>query len=91
MDEVKKLYTETDLFVDRKIWVVKQDNQILAFVVAEVYTNGLNFINIIDMCRVYFTSRESDKEGIINSVYLAINEFYMKMKRETSKNIYINF
>lgn len=83
LPEIKQAYELMGLYVDRKLWHVKKGKRVVAYIVAEVYSNGLNLFNILDMCRIYFIeSSDSNIHYIIQEMMPHIAAYYQSYKKK---------
>lgn len=83
LPEIKQAYELLGLYVDRKLWRVKKGKKVMAYIVAEVYSNGLNLFNVLDMCRIYFTdSNDVNINYIIQEMIPNIAAYYQSYKKK---------
>lgn len=80
LNHIKEIYDTHNLFFDRKLYYVYKESRIVAYVVAEVYSNGLNMSDILDMVRIY-TKYDVDYNSILNVVIPHLNIFYKSYKK----------
>lgn len=81
LNQIKEVYDILGLYLKRKLWRICDNDKILAYVVGEVYSNGLNLINLLDMCRIYLVDEKADKNKIIQTLLSSSNQFFRKFKK----------
>lgn len=82
LDMIKKVYKQAGLYIDREIFKVSKENEVIAYAVAECYSDGLNLFNITDMTRLYFNSKNFDIDKVIIATVEKVNEFYKTYNKE---------
>lgn len=84
MDEIKQVYEALGLYIARKLWCVKHNNRVVAYIVAESSNSGLNLFNLMDMSRFLFVDpEEENKQAIIESSLSQIKEFYQRYQKDS--------
>lgn len=81
LDKVKNLYELKDLYAERKIYKVTENGNIAAYLVAEVYSSGLNLFNSFDSVKIYFTHTSINQSAFLNALYKEMNNFYRKYNK----------
>jgi len=82
LSEVKQLYEMAGIYTQRQLIKITNNNNLIAYGIIEVYSEGLNLYNVLDMLRLYIVDRNCD----MNEVFIsAINEckyFFDKYKKK---------
>lgn len=86
LSELKSLYGILGLSVGRRIWQIKKYDDVIAYVVAEAYENGLSFLNHIDMCRIYFLKKNVSAESLMKTILPNVSTFFERYRK---KNFYM--
>ncbi|MFZ5352311.1 MAG: amino acid adenylation domain-containing protein [Bacillota bacterium] len=76
LKEIKEIYASNGFYMSRSLWKVYDQDKTNAFCVAEIYTEELEAINIVNNCRVYFTSNEPDKKKILKTLLAQLAKYY---------------
>lgn len=82
--EIKQIYNALELFIDRRIWCIKNAGKVAAYAVAECYTDGINLFNSLDILRVYFTTDVFD----INNIFEALIPQAIIFYQDNNKNVF---
>ncbi|NLY76300.1 MAG: hypothetical protein GX075_13540 [Firmicutes bacterium] len=82
LEEIKQVYELVGLFMDRKLWGIFYDEKIIAFIVTEVYFQGANLYDLLDMARIYIKDYKENAEDIIKAALPAIVPFYRRYNKE---------
>ncbi|MFZ5989945.1 MAG: PilZ domain-containing protein [Bacillota bacterium] len=84
LEEIKQVYEALGLYISRKLWCVKRNRTIVAYIVGESSSNGLNLFNLMDMVRFIFVDTdEKDKESIIKASLEQISKYYQRYKKDS--------
>lgn len=86
--EIKHAYEMVDMSIARRLWRITMHGTVVAYAVAEVFTDGLNLFNFLDMCRVYFTGEEVDIKQVLQAL---LPEVIMLFKKYKKKKINVFF
>lgn len=81
LDKIKTLYELKDLYAERKMYKVTENGNIVAYLVAEVYSSGINLFNCIDSTKVYFVNTTIDQNEFLKAIYNEMNSFYRKYNK----------
>jgi|GEM_PF-1502999 len=81
LEKIKNLYELKDLYAERKIYKVTENGNISAYLVAEVYSSGLNLFNSFDSVKIYFTHTNIDPSALLNALYGEMNNFYQRYNK----------
>lgn len=81
LNKIKGIYAVKNLYADRKIFRVTENGDIVAYVVAEAFTSGLNLFNCIDSAKIYFTNTNIDRNAFLKAIYNDLNNFYRKYNK----------
>lgn len=79
LTELKQIYSVFNLLINRKIWRISKDN-VIGYIVAEVYSNGLNLFNVLDMCRIYLNNYDNISE-IFPAILNEVSIFYLQYQK----------
>jgi hypothetical protein len=78
LNSIKEIYNNHKLNVDRKLFhIYDKDTNLVAFAVAEVFSDYLNMANFLDQVRIYEIT-EFDYNDVLKSIIPALNSFYTK-------------
>jgi hypothetical protein len=97
LDKISNIYEMKELLLKRVLFRVTNSNEVIAYIVAEVYSTGLNLYNLIDCCRIYFVNTNNiDLNQLLKSALPTLNKFYSKYSKKyyyifISKNYDLNF
>jgi hypothetical protein len=80
--EVKQLYEVLDLFMARRLWRICRNGRVEAYAVAEAYTDGLNLYNLLDMCRIYPASGNTDLNPVLQAVLPDAGRFFRNFGKD---------
>ncbi len=80
--KITQVYEVLDLYVVRRLWSVKKKGKIVAYAVAETYSDGLNLFNLLDMCRVYFVDGEINRKEVLQALLPQVKVFFTKYGKE---------
>ena len=84
LEEIKQVYEATGLFISRKLWCVKCNGSVCAYIVGECSSNGLNLFNLMDMVRFIFIDPESmNKQEIIDVSLEQIVQYYRRYNKDS--------
>ncbi|MDP4181361.1 MAG: PilZ domain-containing protein [Bacillota bacterium] len=81
LEEIKQVYEALGLFIVRKLWSVMRNGSIVAYIIIECGSNGLNLFNLIDMARFIFID-ENDKHNIIEAALENLLKYYRKYQKD---------
>jgi amino acid adenylation domain-containing protein/thioester reductase-like protein len=84
LTEIKQIYNALELFADRRIWCIKNAGKVVAYAVAECYTDGINLFNSLDILRVYSTTDVFD----INNIFEALIPQAIIFYKDNNKNVF---
>ncbi|KNY28919.1 PilZ domain-containing protein [Pseudobacteroides cellulosolvens] len=82
LDKIKNIYSVKDLYAERKIFRVIEKGDIVAYVVAEAYTSGLNLFNCVDCAKVYFIHTNIDQNAFLKAICVGLSSFYQKLNKK---------
>lgn len=83
LEGIKQVYEAVGLYISRKLWCVKKDDRIVAYIVAESSSKGLNLFNLMDMARFIFVNgKEREKEDIIRAALGELNKYYKRYEKD---------
>lgn len=83
LEEIKQVYEALGLYITRKLWCVKRNNNVVAYIVGECSSNGLNLFNLMDMVRFTFTDiNDKDKQSIIEASLEQILQYYIRYQKD---------
>ena len=88
LDKMKEIYESLDLLVSRRLWAVHKNSNIVAFVVAEVYSDVINIDCFSDTARIYFVENSIDLELVFSAVLPELKSFYARYGKEKFKVFY---
>jgi hypothetical protein len=96
LDKIKSIYAVKGLYAERKIFRVTENDKLVAYLVVEAYTSGLNLFNCVDCAKIYFAHTDIDQDEFIKAVYNYLNSFYLKYNKKyfhifTNSNCDIDF
>ncbi len=80
--EISQVYEVLDLYVSRRLWAITKKSKVVAYAVAEAYSDGLNCFNLLDMCRVYFSAEAVAKRDILKALLPNVGLFFRKFKKD---------
>jgi amino acid adenylation domain-containing protein len=78
LNELKKAYTKKGIFADRQLFEIYKSGEIVAFAVAECFSDGINLLSSIDICRVFVLDGMADIKQIIKALIKPTENFYNK-------------
>jgi hypothetical protein len=82
LDTIKEIYSQNGFFCNRKLYEILHKNVKVAYAVADVYSNGINFSNLLDTCKFYFL-RDNEAKDITKACISELMLFYKKYKKNT--------
>lgn len=90
LEEIKQVYEALGLYISRKLWSIKHNNIVVAYIVGESSSNGLNLFNLMDMARFIFVDPdEKNKQKIIETSINQLCMYYQRYGKDTF-NIVLN-
>mgnify|MGYP006287506679 CR=1 FL=1 len=82
-DNIKQIYEVAGLYLNRILFKVSEKEKTVAYVVAEVYTSGLNIYNILDTARILIVDKNAHINDIVKSASDEIIAFYQKYNKKS--------
>jgi len=88
LDKVRQLYEMAGIYTRRQLIKITNNNNLIAYGIIEVYSEGLNLYNVLDMLRLYIVDENCDINEVFSS---AINEckYFFKKYKKKQFNIFI--
>jgi amino acid adenylation domain-containing protein/thioester reductase-like protein len=86
--EARQLFDVIGISVDRKLWKISKGGVILAFAVADGYSDEISLGNVTDNCRIHFTGNPEEHDGLLKSFLSFAATFYKRISRE-SFNLFV--
>ena len=90
LNGINRAYKEVGLLAKRKIFTIEKDEQILAYAVADSFSDGIFVEELADMCKIYFLNDDVDKSEIIKKLAVELGIFYKENNKNTFNIIYRN-
>lgn len=81
LEEIKQVYEALGLYITRRLWCIRRKNTVVAYIVGECGSNGLNLFNLIDMARFMFID-ENDKQNIIKAALEQLVKYYRRYQKD---------
>lgn len=83
LENLKRIYEVKNLYVDRKIFKVTQNSKVIAYCVSEMYTTGINFYNLADTNKIFFTTTDNiNINHLLNCLIPELNNYYNKHNKK---------
>lgn len=89
LTRIKSIYETLGLFLNRRLWRIEMNHKTIAYAVAEVYSDGLNLYNLLDMCRLYFVKTTFHLPSLLK-VLLPHVAFYFHRHQKDKFNLLVN-
>lgn len=86
LDSTREIYQANEGFCKRILYVVKEKNVNIAYIVVDVYSEGINFYNSPDTCKFYFVT---DDEKVENIMKASLKELKLVCKKYTKKYLFL--
>ncbi len=88
LDEIKGIYHTIGYSVVRRLLRTSKNNKIVAYSVAECFSEEINFENRMDTIKIYLLDDKHDLETILHSIVTSITMFF-KINNKNKFRIYI--
>ena len=85
LGDIKQLFGMVKLYLSRCVWVVSRGGKTLGYAVSEVYSNGLNLRNQLDLTRIFFaeTMTPEDRRSFVSAVVRKCAAFYSRFNKSS--------
>ena len=82
LNEIKRTYEVLDIHLNRKIWCVYEGEKPLAYAVIEVYPDGMNLFNVLDLCQLYPIGEDVDYAKVLLALLPKASTFFKKYSKQ---------
>ncbi len=76
LQEIKMVYESLGLFVSRKLWEIHLGSNLIAYAIAEAFSDGVSVSSFNDICRLYFVDDAIDVELVLSVILPELKGFY---------------
>lgn len=76
LPDIKQIYESFNFKINRALWQIKKADKTVAFAVGELFENGLNIYNFMDVTYLYLTEANLDLKPLIPVVLSEVSQFY---------------
>ena len=78
LNDVKKAFNKKGLFIERQLFGIYKSDEIVAYALAECFSDGINLLSSVDICRVFLVDGTEDIRHVLNSLIKPVDAFYDK-------------
>ncbi len=82
LGEIKNTYQAFGFSVHRKLWRVSHDQSLVAFIVAEAFSDNADPFGVIDTGRIYFVNSSNNSDRIIRAALCELSEFFKAFQKK---------
>jgi amino acid adenylation domain-containing protein/thioester reductase-like protein len=82
LDEIKQAYRAFGFNVHRKLWRVLRDETVVAYVVAEAFSEALNPFKVTDTCRIYSVNVNDNINRLLQATLPEVSGFFVTLHQK---------
>ncbi len=83
LEKIKIVYESLGLFVVRRFWKIYRGSTLVAYAVAEAFSDGVSVSNFNDTCRLYFIDDLIDLELTLSVILPELKCFFERYEKRT--------